>query len=120
MSTGEDFGTALAGLTRASRARLAEHWAEYFGAAPPPLSQAVVWLDLPTRTLVRVSPTRRENTGTPGLAGWASWIRTAVMLLIWLERRGVPGFFGAYGKKTEPGRLAGWANWIRTVVMLLI
>jgi hypothetical protein len=20
----------------------------------------------------------------------------------------VPGFFGAYGKKTEPGRLAGW------------
>src|SRR5882762_10044526 len=36
MSTGEDFGTALAGLTRASRARLAEHWAEYFGAAPPP------------------------------------------------------------------------------------
>jgi hypothetical protein len=36
MTTGEDFGTALAGLTRASRARLAEHWAEYFGAAPPP------------------------------------------------------------------------------------
>jgi hypothetical protein len=32
----------------------------------------------------------------------------------------VPGFFGAYGKKTEPGRLAGWANWIRTAVMLLI
>jgi len=25
MTTGEDFGTALAGLTRASRARLAEH-----------------------------------------------------------------------------------------------
>jgi hypothetical protein len=24
-----------------------------------------------------------------------------------LEKRGVPGFFGAYGKKTEPGRLAG-------------
>lgn len=36
MTTGEDFGPALAGLTRASRARLAEHWAEYFGAAPPP------------------------------------------------------------------------------------
>ena len=36
MTTGEDFGTALAGLTRASRARLAEHWAEYFGAPPPP------------------------------------------------------------------------------------
>jgi hypothetical protein len=24
-----------------------------------------------------------------------------------LERRGAPGFFGAYGKKTELGRLAG-------------
>src|SRR5712691_1793707 len=36
MTTGEDFGTALAGLTRASRDRLTEHWAEYFGAAPPP------------------------------------------------------------------------------------
>ena len=36
MSTGEDLGTVLAGLERASRARLAEHWAEYFGAAPPP------------------------------------------------------------------------------------
>jgi hypothetical protein len=22
----------------------------------------------------------------------------------------VPGFFGAYGKKTEPGRLAGWGR----------
>ena len=36
MSTGEDLGTVLAGLERASRHRLAEHWAEYFGAAPPP------------------------------------------------------------------------------------
>src|SRR5580704_16098522 len=36
MSTGEDLGTALAGLERASRHRLAEHWAEYFGAPPPP------------------------------------------------------------------------------------
>jgi hypothetical protein len=36
MSTGEDLGAILAGLERASRHRLAEHWAEYFGAAPPP------------------------------------------------------------------------------------
>src|SRR5437588_8499320 len=36
MSTGEDLGTALTGLERASRHRLAEHWAEYFGAAAPP------------------------------------------------------------------------------------
>jgi hypothetical protein len=36
MTGGEDLGTALAGLARASRHRLAEHWGEYFGAAPPP------------------------------------------------------------------------------------
>src|SRR4051794_19555790 len=36
MTTGEHLGTALAGLERASRHRLAEHWAEYFGVAPPP------------------------------------------------------------------------------------
>src|SRR5258707_1023491 len=36
ISSSEDFGAALAGLERASRDRLAEHWSEYFGAAPPP------------------------------------------------------------------------------------
>ena len=48
-----------------------------------------------------------KKTEPERLAGWGGRIRTAVMLLIWLERRGVPGFFGTYGKKTEPGRLAG-------------
>src|SRR5260370_35149812 len=36
MSSSEDFGAALAGLERASRHPLTEHWSEYFGAAPPP------------------------------------------------------------------------------------
>src|SRR4051812_6021070 len=36
MTAAEELGTALAGLDRASRHRLAEHWAEYFGAPPPP------------------------------------------------------------------------------------
>src|SRR5258707_10931190 len=36
ISSSEDFGAALAGLERASRDRLTEHWSEYFGAAPPP------------------------------------------------------------------------------------
>src|SRR5690349_6749126 len=36
MSAAEDLGTALARLERVSRHRLAELWAEYFGAAPPP------------------------------------------------------------------------------------
>src|SRR3954452_22389482 len=35
MIAGEDLGTALAGLERASRHHLAELWAEYFGAPPP-------------------------------------------------------------------------------------
>src|SRR6201984_2126051 len=36
MRSSEDFGAALAGLERASRHRLTEHWVEYFGTAPPP------------------------------------------------------------------------------------
>jgi hypothetical protein len=36
MSTAEDLGTAPAGLERASRPRLAEQGAEYYGVAPPP------------------------------------------------------------------------------------
>ena len=36
MRSSEDFGAALAGLERASRHRLTEHWVGCFGAAPPP------------------------------------------------------------------------------------
>src|SRR5260221_14259573 len=36
ISSSEDFGAALAGLERASRDWLTEHWSEYVGAAPPP------------------------------------------------------------------------------------
>src|SRR5260370_28866299 len=36
ISSSEDLGAALAGLERASRHRLTEHWVGYFGAAPPP------------------------------------------------------------------------------------
>jgi hypothetical protein len=36
MSAGENLGTALARLERASRHHLAELWVEYFGASPPP------------------------------------------------------------------------------------
>jgi hypothetical protein len=36
MTGGADLGAALAGPARASRDRLAEHWAGYFGARPPP------------------------------------------------------------------------------------
>ena len=36
MTAAEELDTALAGLDRASRHRLAEHWAKCFGAPPPP------------------------------------------------------------------------------------
>src|SRR5260370_5288509 len=36
ISSSEDFGAALAGLERASRHLLTEHWGGHFGAAPPP------------------------------------------------------------------------------------
>ena len=36
MTTGEDLGTALARLERASRHHLAELWGEYYGVPPPP------------------------------------------------------------------------------------
>src|SRR3954447_22606607 len=36
MNAAEDLGTVLARLERASRHHLAELWAEYFGAPPPP------------------------------------------------------------------------------------
>src|ERR1700686_2748171 len=36
MSSSQDLGAALAGLERASRHRLTEHWVGCFGAAPPP------------------------------------------------------------------------------------
>ena len=36
MTAAEELGTALAGLDRASRHRLAEHWAKCFGVPPPP------------------------------------------------------------------------------------
>ena len=91
MSTGEDFGTALAGLTRASRARLAEHWAEYFGAAPPPrtsrslMIRAVAYkmqeralggLSAATRRLLsgqEPAPVRRRRTLSPGTVLIREW-----------------------------------------------
>src|SRR5260370_28722041 len=44
ISSSEDFGAALAGLERASRDRLTEHWVGYFGAAPPPRTSRSVMI----------------------------------------------------------------------------
>jgi hypothetical protein len=73
MTTGEDFGTALAGLTRASRHRLAEHWAAYFGAAPPPrtsrsLMIRAVAYKMQERALGGLSAATRRLLSGPGPA----------------------------------------------------
>jgi len=91
MSTGQDLGTALAGLKRASRHRLAEHWAEYFGAAPPPrtsrslMIRAVAYkmqeralggLSAATRRLLsgqEPAPVRRRRTLSPGTVLIREW-----------------------------------------------
>src|SRR5258708_28080029 len=44
MTTGEDLGAALADLGRASRHQLAEQWAGYFGAPPPPRTSRALLL----------------------------------------------------------------------------
>src|SRR5207302_9422750 len=82
---------ALAGLTRASRARLAEHWAEYFGAAPPPrtsrslMIRAVAYkmqqralggLSAATRRLLsgpEPAPVRRQRALSPGTVLIREW-----------------------------------------------
>jgi hypothetical protein len=98
MTTGEGLGTALAGLGRASRDRLAEHWAEYFGAPPPPrtsrslMIRAVAYktqeralggLSVATRRLLSGQEPalgRRRRTLSPGTvliqSGTASGIRS--------------------------------------------
>jgi hypothetical protein len=90
MTTGEDFGTALAGLTRASRARLAEHWAEYFGAPPPRTSRSLMiravaykmqeralgGLSAATRRLLsgqEPAPVRRRRALSPGSVLVREW-----------------------------------------------
>ena len=91
MSTGEDLGTVLAGLERASRHRLAEHWVEYFGAAPPPrtsrslMIRAVAYkmqehvlggLSVATRRMLSgeaVVPARRRRMLRPGTVLIREW-----------------------------------------------
>jgi hypothetical protein len=91
MTTGEELGPALAGLDRASRDRLAEHWAECFGAAPPPrasrslMIRAVAYkmqeralggLSAATRRLLSAqepAPVRRRRTLSPGTVLIREW-----------------------------------------------
>jgi len=91
MTDGEDLGIALTGLARARRHRLAEHWTEYFGMAPPArtsrslLLRAVAYriqeralggLSARTRRLLcgpEPSPVRRRRTLRPGTVLVREW-----------------------------------------------
>jgi hypothetical protein len=91
MTGGEDLDAALAGLERASRHRLAEQWAVYFGAMPPArtsrslLLRAVAYKmqeralgGLSARTRRRLcgpepSPVRRRRTLRPGTVLVREW-----------------------------------------------
>src|SRR5215212_4687 len=65
MNAAEDLGTALARLERASRHHLAELWAEYFGAAPPPRTSRALMIravayKMQERVLGRLSAATRR------------------------------------------------------------
>ena len=69
----EELGIALAGLARASRDRLAEDWAEYFGVAPPPRTSRsllirAVGYKMQERALGGLSPATRRLLSDDGPA----------------------------------------------------
>jgi len=127
MTTGEDFGTALAGLTRASRARLAEHWAEYFGAAPPPrtsrslMIRAVAYkmqeralggLSAATRRLLsgqEPAPVRRRRALSPGTVLIREWHGIGHQVTI--IEKGVLFRGERYRSMSEVARLITGARW---------
>src|SRR5260221_42402 len=68
MMSSEDFGAALAGLERASRDRLTEHWSEYFGAAPPPRTSRSLMRTRDRRALGGHPPPAVRRRAGPGSA----------------------------------------------------
>ena len=126
MTTGEDFGTALAGLTRASRARLAEHWAEYFGAPPPRTSRSLMiravaykmqeralgGLSAATRRLLsgqEPAPVRRRRALSPGTVLIREWHSVGHQVTI--IEKGVLYRGRRYRSMSEVARLITGARW---------
>src|SRR5260370_281583 len=72
MTTGEDLGAALADLGRASRHQLAEQWAGYFGAPPPPRTSRALLLRAVAYKMQERAPgglsagTRGRRSAKPG------------------------------------------------------
>jgi hypothetical protein len=127
MTTGEEIGTALAGLDRASRDRLAEHWAEYFGAPPPPrtsrslMIRAVAYkmqerelggLSAATRRLLsgqEPALVRRRRTLSPGTVLVREWHGGGHQVTI--IKKGVLFRGQRYSSLSEVARLITGARW---------
>jgi len=127
MTRSEAIGTALAGLERASRARLAEHWAEYFGAPPPPrtsrslMIRAVAYkmqerelggLSAATRRLLYTqgpAPVRRRRALSPGTVLIREWHSVGHQIVI--VEKGVLYRGERYRSMSEVARLITGARW---------
>ena len=127
ISSSEDFGAALAGLERASRHRLTEHWSEYFGAAPPPrtsrslMIRAVAYkmqerviggLSAATRPLLcaeEPAPVRRRRGLRPGTVLIREWHGIAHQITI--VEQGVIYRGEHHRSLSEVARLITGARW---------
>ena len=127
MSTGEDLGTVLAGLERVSRDRLTEHWAEYFGAVPPPrtsrslMIRAVAYkmqeramggLSAATRRLLSgqaPAPVRQRRALSPGAVLVREWHGVGHQVTI--IEKGVLFRGERYRSMSEVARLITGARW---------
>jgi len=127
MSSSENLGAALAGLERASRHRLTEHWSKYFGAAPPPrtsrslMIRAVAYkvqerviggLSAATRRLLcgeEPAPVRRRRGLRPGTVLIREWHGIAHQITI--VEQGVIYRGEHYRSLSEVARLITGARW---------
>jgi hypothetical protein len=127
MSSSENLGAALAGLERASRHRLTEHWSEYFGAAPPPrtsrslMIRAVAYkmqerviggLSAATRRLLcaeEPAPVRRRRGLRPGTVLIREWHGIAHQITI--VEQGVIYRGEHHRSLSEVARLITGARW---------
>lgn len=127
MSAREDLGTALARLERASRHHLAELWAEYFGAPPPPrtsrslMIRAVAYKmqeqvlggpSAATRRLLStevVTPARHRRLLRPGTVLIREWQGVAHQVTV--GEHGVVYRGTHYRSLSEVARLITGARW---------